>query len=73
LYLSLEFWSFFERDPLTINILDPLGALIEKKLGRNLIKAESFQMAIEAGELVRGRTPGPGRVLSCGLHSGSGL
>jgi predicted cupin superfamily sugar epimerase len=33
--MPLEVWNFFERDPLTINMLDPLGARIEKKLGLN--------------------------------------
>ena len=40
-------WNFFERDPLTIHILGPHGALIEKRLGRNIDEGESFQVAIE--------------------------
>ena len=32
-----------------IYILDPHGALIEKRLGRNFDMGESFQAAIEAG------------------------
>ncbi len=46
---SVEIWSFFEGDPLTIHVLDMHGALIEKRLGRNFNSGESFQVAIEPG------------------------
>jgi hypothetical protein len=57
---SVEIWSFFEGDPLTIHVLDPLGDLIEKKLGPNFNKGESFQVAIEAGNWFAAEQRGPG-------------
>jgi len=56
---SVEIWSFFEGDPLTIHILDPLGALVEKRLGRDFDKGESFQVAIEAGNFFAAEQHGP--------------
>ena len=52
-------WNFFERDPLTIHILGPHGALIEKRLGRNIDEGESFQVAIEAGYWFAAEQRGP--------------
>ena len=57
---SVEIWSFFEGDPLTIHVLDPHGCLIEKKLGPNFNKGESFQVAIEAGNWFAAEQRGPG-------------
>ncbi len=57
---SVEIWNFFEGDPLTIYILDPHGALIEKRLGRNVDSGESFQVAIEPGSWFAAEHCGPG-------------
>ncbi len=57
---SVEIWSLFEGDPLTIYILDPLGALIEKRLGRNFDEGERFQVVIEAGNWFAAEQRGPG-------------
>jgi predicted cupin superfamily sugar epimerase len=53
-------WSFFEGDPLTIHVIDRQGGLIEKRLGRNFDKGESFQVAIEAGNWFAAEQRGPG-------------
>ncbi|MGO9022047.1 MAG: cupin domain-containing protein, partial [Syntrophobacteraceae bacterium] len=39
---SVEIWSFFEGDPLTIHLFEPHGGLVEKRLGRNFDMGESF-------------------------------
>src|SRR5208337_2732297 len=57
---SVEIWSFFEGDPLMIYILDPHGALVEKRLGRNFDTGESFQAAIEPGNWFAAEHRGPG-------------
>lgn len=57
---SVEIWTFFEGDPLTIHVLDPLGGLIDKKLGPNFDNGESFQVAIEAGSWFAAEQRGPG-------------
>ena len=57
---SVEIWNFFEGDPLTIHVLDQLGALTEKRLGRDFDKGERFQVAIEAGDWFAAEQRGPG-------------
>ena len=51
---SVEIWSFFEGDPLMIHILDPHGALTEKRLGGNFDIGRIFSGGDRAGELVCG-------------------
>jgi hypothetical protein len=70
---SVEIWSFFEGDPLTIHILDPLGALIERRLGRDLDKGESFQIAIEAGNWFAAEQRGPGEFTLVGCTVAPGF
>jgi predicted cupin superfamily sugar epimerase len=43
-----------------IYILDPHGALIGKRLGRNIDEGESFQVAIEPGSRFAAKQRGPG-------------
>jgi hypothetical protein len=52
--------EFFEGYPLVIHILDPHGALIEKRLGRNFDAGESSQAAIEPGNWFAAEHQGPG-------------
>jgi hypothetical protein len=51
--------SFFEGGPLTVHVLEPLGGLTEKKLGRNFDKGESFHVPIEAGNWFAAEQRGP--------------
>jgi len=66
-------WNFFEGDPLTIHILDPVGGLIEKRLGRNFNKAESFQVVIEAGNWFAAEQRGPGEFTLAGCTVAPGF
>ena len=70
---SIEIWSFFEGDPLTIHILDPVGGLIEKRLGSNFNKAESFQVVIEAGSWFAAEQRGPGEFTLAGCTVAPGF
>ena len=65
--------NFFEGDPLTINILDPLEGLIEKKLGPNFDAGESFQVAIEAGNWFAAEQQGPGKFTLVGCTVAPGF
>ena len=66
-------WNLFEGDPLTIYILDPHGALIEKRLGRNFDMGESFQAAIEAGNWFPAEHQGPGEFTLAGCTVAPGF
>ena len=66
-------WNFFEGDPLTIYILDPHGALIEKRLGRNIDEGESFQVAIEAGNWFAAEHQGGGEFSLAGCTVAPGF
>ena len=66
-------WNFFEGDPLTIHILDPHGALSEKRLGPNFVKAESFQVAIVAGNWFPAEHRGPGEFTLVGCTVAPGF
>ena len=66
-------WSFFEGDPLTIHVLDPLGGLVEKKLGPNFNKGESFQMAIVAGNWFAAEQRGTGEFTLAGCTVAPGF
>jgi hypothetical protein len=57
---SVEIWSFFEGDPLSIYVLDRHGGLTEKRLGRNVDIGESLQVAIDAGDWFAAEHRGPG-------------
>jgi len=70
---SVEIWSFFEGAPLTIYILDPFGSLIEKRLGRDFDKGESFQVAIEAGSFFAAEQRGPGEFTLVGCTVAPGF
>ncbi len=70
---SVEIWSFFEGDPLTIHILDLQGALTEKRLGRNFDKSESFQVAIEPGNWFAAEQQGPGEFTLVGCTVAPGF
>ncbi len=70
---SIEIWSFFEGDPLTIHVFDPLCGLIEKRLGRNFNKGESFQVAIEAGNWFAAEQRGPGEFTLVGCTVAPGF
>lgn len=56
---SIEVWNFFEGDPLTIHVIDPLGGLIEKTLGPDFDEGETFQAVIEAGNWFAAEHKGP--------------
>ena len=66
-------WNFFERDPLTIHIFDPHGAVSEKKLGSNFDKGESFQVAIEAVNWFPAEHQGPGEFTLAGCTVAPGF
>ena len=70
---SVEIWSFFEGGPLAIYVLDPLGGLIEKKLGRNFDKGEFFQVAVEAGNWFAAEQRGPGEFTLVGCTVAPGF
>jgi uncharacterized protein len=70
---SVEIWSFFEGDPLTIHVLDMHGALIEKRLGRNFDTGESFQIAIEPGSWFAAEQQGPGEFTLVGCTVAPGF
>ncbi|HYA43106.1 MAG TPA: cupin domain-containing protein [Syntrophobacteraceae bacterium] len=71
--IVLEAWSFFEGTPLTIYILDPFGSLIDKRLGRDFDKGESFQVAIEAGSFFAAEQRGPGEFTLVGCTVAPGF
>jgi hypothetical protein len=56
-----------------IYILDPHGALIEKRLGRNIDEGESFQVAIEAGNWFAAEHEGPGEFTLAGCTVAPGF
>jgi uncharacterized protein len=66
-------WNFFERDPLTIYIFDPHGALIEKRLGRHTDEGESCQVAIAAGSWFPAEQRSPGEFTLAGCTVAPGL
>ncbi|MGA2228229.1 MAG: cupin domain-containing protein [Syntrophobacteraceae bacterium] len=70
---SVEIWNFFEGDPLMIHILDPHGALIQKMLGRNFDKGESFQAAIEPGSWFAAEHQGRGEFTLVGCTVAPGF
>ena len=66
-------WSFFEGDPLTIHVLGPHGALIERRLGRNIDEGESFQVALEPGNWFAAEHRGPGEFTLAGCTVAPGF
>ncbi|MBN2089223.1 cupin domain-containing protein [candidate division KSB1 bacterium] len=46
---SDEIWNFYMGSPLTIHIIEPNGNYIQKKLGPDIEKKESFQLLVQAG------------------------
>jgi hypothetical protein len=66
-------WNFFEGDPLTIHVLDPLGGLIEKILGPNFDEGETFQVVIEAGNWFASEQTGPGEFTLAGCTVAPGF
>lgn len=46
---SDELWHFYEGSPLTIYMIDEDGAKIERKLGADTDRRESFQVLVPAG------------------------
>ncbi|MGA3114382.1 MAG: cupin domain-containing protein [Syntrophobacteraceae bacterium] len=70
---SVEIWSFFEGDPLTIYVIDPLGGLIEKRLGRNFENGESFQADMEAESWFGAEQQGPGEFTLVGCTVAPGF
>lgn len=46
---SDEMWHFYTGSPLTLYILETDGRLLEKTLGSDMERGESFQVLIEAG------------------------
>ncbi len=70
---SFEIWNFFEGDPLTIHVLDPHGALIEKRLGPDFDAGESFQAAIEPENWFAAEHRGPGEFTLAGCTVAPGF
>ena len=70
---SVEIWSFFEGDPLTIHVIDPQGGLVEKRLGRNFDMGESFQVVIEPGSWFAAEQRGPGEFTLVGCTVAPGF
>ena len=56
-----------------IYILDPHGALSEKRLGRNIDEGESFQVALVAGSRFAAEQRGPGEFTLAGCTVAPGL
>lgn len=46
---SDEMWHFYAGSPLIIYVIEPDGRLVEKRLGNNPGRGESFQHLMEAG------------------------
>jgi predicted cupin superfamily sugar epimerase len=46
---SDEIWSFYTGSPLTIHVIEPDGNYIQKKMGPDFEKNESFQHLVRAG------------------------
>ncbi|MGA2404955.1 MAG: cupin domain-containing protein [Syntrophobacteraceae bacterium] len=70
---SVEIWNFFEGDPLTIHVIDPLGGLTQKRLGRNFDMGESFQVVIEPGSWFAAEQRGPGEFTLVGCTVAPGF
>jgi len=58
-----ELWHFYDGDALTIHVIDKQGQYIEKRLGRDLAKGESFQHVVEAGDWFGASVPSGGHAL----------
>ncbi|MFZ0927846.1 MAG: cupin domain-containing protein [Syntrophobacteraceae bacterium] len=70
---SVEIWSFFEGDPLTIHLIEPHGGLVEKRLGRNFDNGESFHAVMEAGNWFGAEQQGPGEFTLVGCTVAPGF
>lgn len=46
---SDEIWHFYAGSPVTLYVIEKSGRLVQKKLGREPDKGESFQVVVEAG------------------------
>ncbi|NWF35299.1 cupin domain-containing protein [Mariprofundus sp. KV] len=45
-----ELWHFYDGDGLVVHVIDKRGSYLEKRLGRNPEKGDSFQQVVEAGD-----------------------